>query len=415
MKFLGELLGIACVLFLASCSPSGSELISADIGNTPVRNRPPVTVPTVAVSHAEGNITANGVSNSAGQGQLQALWYERTHDSKWVDYPIGPGDVVAISVPAMEELKERSVRVAADGTIALPLVGVVRAGGLTEEQFREELASKLRKYMYHPQVDVFVKQYRSREVAVLGAVKTPGLVTLKSPSDTILDAIANAGGVLPDAGDQLVFFPGGSGSSVTDLQAPPTATNGVAPASASGPSDFGKLAHRDGAFSGRGVASAKASRGSAVAISPGSTSFVIALRSTSLTSAGPYINMPVRPGDVIVVPGGGDVMVIGWVQNPGHFQIGSGLTVLGAIGAAGGPMYAANTANIQLIRTAHNGEKVVIPIDLDKVINGSAPDLSVQGNDVIDVPYSGAKIGPYIVYQIVTKLGYGIGLGLPTI
>ena len=69
----------------------------------------------------------------------------------------------------------------------------------------------------------------------------------------------------------------------------------------------------------------------------------IPIRSTSLTGAGKYINLPMRPGDVIVVPGGGNVMVVGWVQTPGYFQVGSGLTVLGAIGAAGGPMYAANT------------------------------------------------------------------------
>jgi SLBB domain len=72
----------------------------------------------------------------------------------------------------------------------------------------------------------------------------------------------------------------------------------------------------------------------------------IKIKSTSLTGAGKYINLPMRPGDVIVVPGGGNVMVVGWVQTPGYFQVGSGLTVLGAIGAAGGPMYAANTKDI---------------------------------------------------------------------
>jgi protein involved in polysaccharide export with SLBB domain len=98
-------------------------------------------------------------------------------------------------------------------------------------------------------------------------------------------------------------------------------------------------------------------------------------------------------------------MVVGWVQQPGRFQVGSGLTVLGAIGAAGGPMYAAKTRSIVLIRTDKHGGKVTIPIDLDQVARGQAVDLPVQANDVIDVPYSGLRIGPYIFYSILTKMG----------
>jgi protein involved in polysaccharide export with SLBB domain len=131
----------------------------------------------------------------------------------------------------------------------------------------------------------------------------------------------------------------------------------------------------------------------------------LSLRDATLAGAGKYVNMPMRPGDVVIVPGGGDVMVVGWVQQPGRFQVGSGLTVLGAIGAAGGPMYAAKTRSIVLIRTDKHGGKVTIPIDLDQVASGQAVDLPVQANDVIDVPYSGLRIGPYIFYSILTKMG----------
>ena len=133
----------------------------------------------------------------------------------------------------------------------------------------------------------------------------------------------------------------------------------------------------------------------------------IKIRSTSLTGAGKYINLPMRPGDVIVVPGGGNVMVVGWVQTPGYFQVGSGLTVLGAIGAAGGPMYAANTKDITLIRSNKNGSKDAIPIDLDKISKGEEDDLPVKANDVIDVPYSNVRIGPYVFYSILSRMGIG--------
>ena len=114
-----------------------------------------------------------------------------------------------------------------------------------------------------------------------------------------------------------------------------------------------------------------------------------------------------RPGDVLVVPGGGNVMVIGWVQTPGYFQVGSGLTVLGAIGAAGGPMYAANTKDIELIRSNRDGTKDTIPINLDKIATGEANDLPVKANDVIDVPYSSVRIGPYVFYSILSRMGIG--------
>ena len=133
----------------------------------------------------------------------------------------------------------------------------------------------------------------------------------------------------------------------------------------------------------------------------------IPVRSKSLTGAGRYLNLPVRPGDVIVVPGGGDVMVVGWVHRPGYFKVGSGLTVMGAIGAAGGPMYAADTGAVTLIRSVPNGSKTVLPLNLKNISEGKESDIPVKGNDVIDVPYSGLRIGPYIFYSIISRMGLG--------
>jgi protein involved in polysaccharide export with SLBB domain len=100
-------------------------------------------------------------------------------------------------------------------------------------------------------------------------------------------------------------------------------------------------------------------------------------------------------------------MVVGWVNTPGRFQAGSGLTVLGAIGAAGGTMYAANTHDIALIRSQKDGSKTTIQVDLDKISRGEADDIPVKANDVIDVPYSGLRIGPYIFYSILARMGVG--------
>jgi protein involved in polysaccharide export with SLBB domain len=99
------------------------------------------------------------------------------------------------------------------------------------------------------------------------------------------------------------------------------------------------------------------------------------------------------------------VMVVGWVHNPGHFEVGSGLTVLGAIGEAGGPMYAADTKEITLIRSEKDGSKSTTRLNLERISRGQEPDIPVKANDVVDVPYSDWRIGPYIFYSVVARIG----------
>ncbi len=286
------------------------------------------------------------------------------------DYPIGPGDVLTISVPEMPELSERKVRVSSTGQITLPLLGDIQAGGLTEEDLAKQLELKLEKYMLKPQAAVFVDQYLNREVAVVGAVNKPGLVVLTSSNETILDVLTQSGGLTPSAADELVLIP----------------------ADAKGGSPVPPDPRTD---ADHAMAMAESS--------PQAVS--IRLHSTSLTGGGNFLNMPVRPGDVIVVPGGGQVMVVGWVQRPGHFDVGSGLTVLGAIGEAGGPMYAADTKSITLIRNGKDGAKLTQAVNLDRIMRGEDSDIPVKANDVIDVPYSNWRIGPYVFYSVVSRIG----------
>jgi len=131
---------------------------------------------------------------------------------------------------------------------------------------------------------------------------------------------------------------------------------------------------------------------------------VIPLKSGAFQGSLSYTNMPVEPGDIIVVPGGGNVMVTGWVYRPGFFAVGSGLTVLGAVGSAGGAMYASDGTKATLIRSDGAGNKVSIPVNLEKIATGQDADIPVRANDVIDVPYSDLKIGPYVVYNILSRM-----------
>jgi polysaccharide export outer membrane protein len=260
--------------------------------------------------------------------------------------------------------------------------------------------------MLKPEVELFVREYRSREVAVVGMVNNPGLVTLTAPNETVLDMLTRAGGLSATAADEIILMPAEANKQ--------QAIGRIAEVSANG-SDPTAALH--GAMSGTDTDrthQAAFNQGELGALlRQNAHPLIIGLKSTALTGGGAYLNMPVRPGDVIVVPGGGQVMVVGWVQNPGHFQVGSGLTVLGAIGAAGGPMFAANKSDVHLIRTRRDGSKLVMKIDLDRVQKGEEADLPVRGNDVIDVPYSTVKVGPYVFYQMLSKMAVG-GPAIPT-
>jgi polysaccharide export outer membrane protein len=364
--------------------------------------------------------------------ELEELWQRRAGQSlQTEDYPIGPGDVLTVSVPDIEDLQQRKVRVSTQGIIELPLIGNVQAGGLTEAQLQDALDQKLSKYMYNPQASIFVDQYHNRQVAVIGAVTRPGLVLLDSPSETVLDVLSQAGGLTNTAADEIILIPAEQGDpnlarristvAETDAVVGPSAAgdSGMADDPANGSSSLRQTRTQGAPMTpGNAGLSFKSERmqtearndvaSSALKMLPTNARPVsIPVRSTTLTGAGRYVNLPVRPGDVIVVPGGGNVMVVGWVEQPGYFQVGSGLTVLGAIGASGGPMYAADTHEVTLIRSIASGGKSTIRVDMDKISQGEEPDIPVKANDVIDVPYSDLRIGPYVFYSIVSKIGVG--------
>src|SRR5690348_9331209 len=227
MKAVKYLLILLCLCTLVACaqnssiSESTTASSAAEASNKPnfgdKTAGPPPALPadTMAQSEASNQLSAaESVSSSIPSGEsiqdttrLDALFRSRTHGETVADYPIGPGDVVEISVPPIDELRERTVRVEADGSISLPMLGTLQAGGLTEKQLRAELSERLKKYMYDPEVDVFVKEYRSRQVAVVGMVNNPGLITLTGPDETVLDMMTRAGGLTSTAADEIILMP----------------------------------------------------------------------------------------------------------------------------------------------------------------------------------------------------------------
>ena len=120
------------------------------------------------------------------------------------DYVIGPADVLAIQVYDQTELGGRYT-VDADGTFTFPLIGRVKAGGMTLRGFEAELRKKLADgYFRNPQVTVSVEQYRSQRVFVMGEVRNPGPVPLTGGM-TLIEALARAGSTLPSSSGEVAM------------------------------------------------------------------------------------------------------------------------------------------------------------------------------------------------------------------
>ena len=110
------------------------------------------------------------------------------------EYRIGPKDLLEIAVFELPELNQ-TARVSEDGSISMPLLGKVVIEGLTKEELQQRLAGLLEeKYLKKARVTVFIKEYQSQRVSVIGAVGKPGMYELIGRV-SLLEMISQAGGL----------------------------------------------------------------------------------------------------------------------------------------------------------------------------------------------------------------------------
>jgi polysaccharide biosynthesis/export protein len=187
-------------LVLAGCGASLNEGPSASTTGTPAAATAGLGVPPPAESAATGSARRSAKLLR----EVRVLEGMGTPGSE--GYRIGPQDVLDISVYQAPDLT-KSVQVAESGTINLPLVGDVRAGGVTARELEQDLKSKYgARYLQNPQVTVFVREYNSQRVTVEGAVERPGVYPYRGRV-SLLQLIATAGGLkdVADGSEVLVF------------------------------------------------------------------------------------------------------------------------------------------------------------------------------------------------------------------
>jgi polysaccharide export outer membrane protein len=323
---------------------------------------------------------------SSDRDRLRQLAAERSAEKPADTYLVGPGDLLEVNVFDLAEMN-RKVRVSTSGYIQLPLIGAVRAAGTSEADLAAVIARRLAaSYLQNPQVDVFVEEYKSQQVAVTGSVAKPGLYPLTRERSTILDMISEAGGLTDKAGGLIQLIPSRSGEKSAAFDV--ASAGGVIPLSAN-PDDSNPLA--------------------AEAIS-------IDLNDLLRSGASRTINVAVAPGDVVFVPEAGEFTIEGWIDKPGTYPLTRNTTVLAAVSAGGGPLFPARLGRVQLLRTARDSAvaREVKEIDVNAVRSGAAPDVTLRSGDVVRVPAWAALLPPWAFYAVLRDL-IRIGASVPVI
>src|SRR5262249_1666848 len=267
------------------------------------------------------------------------------------------------TVPAVAEAPgfQEGLGVGGDGNITLPVLGSVHAAGLTPAQLETEIARRLVAggILLRPNVSVQIAEHRSSAVAVMGSVERPGLYPLTRPGATIADFISAAGGPNKDAGRLVEFTPASAGDA------------------------------------------------------PGAPIRIDLDVLTKDRSAAPSALNPVAlAGDSLTVAPAGSVQIDGWVDKPGSYPVTRGLTLTGAVAAAGGQLFPADRQHVTVKRVLAAGEQQYFTVDLDAVASGREPDFPITDGDVVHLPVAPEPAVPWGVYE-ATKEMIHVGASIP--
>jgi polysaccharide biosynthesis/export protein len=280
---------------------------------------------------------------------------------------LGPDDRVSLAAPDIEELDKRVLRIEPDGTVSVPLIGRIKAGGLTVQQFENDLTAQLKTLFKNPCVSVTVLDIESERVSVLGAVNHPGVQQVNGKK-TLLEALSDAGGLREDAGP------------VVEL----TRGHRAVPANADTADHLQETSFAAKQISVSGLMEAR----------------------------NPADNVVIRPGDVITVPKAKMVYVVGDVKRSGGFVIGESdsLTILKALALAEGLQATASPAHARIIRTDQFGKRSERQIDMRDLLDGKVPDVPLQADDILFVPSSVPKKAAIRALEAAIETGSGIAI-----
>jgi polysaccharide export outer membrane protein len=272
---------------------------------------------------------------TAVAGAVAAAGAQTTQDTFIREYKIGPRDLLEIKVVELPELN-LTVRVSEDGSITLPLLGRVELGELSKDAAEQKIASMLQeKYVKNPQVSVFIKDYQSNRVALIGAVNKPGMYEIIGRM-SLLELISKAGGFTENAGNEMFVMREGKSGLRANLTI-----------------DLNDL----------------------------------------IMNGNQSLNIPLQPSDVVNVPIDRIIQIYVWgeVKNPGALAVrySKKITLLQAIAQAGGTTDSAKRSGVVITRKDEKtGKETRMTVNLNEIMRGKKPNIMLMDGDVIFVPES---------------------------
>jgi polysaccharide export outer membrane protein len=278
-------------------------------------------------------------SVNAGQGDTPA---SSTEDDR---FRIGPGDVLDIRIFNRPNLSRDSVRVEGSGMIRMPLIDTeIQAACRTEGELARDISSRYARYYKNLQVDVFIKEYHSKQVAIIGAVNDQARFELQ-PRVRLLELLTYAKGPSIKAG-QTINIVHSSGPSLCKQS--------------DGTEDIAKT--------------------------------LSSYRLSETLQGDPKANPYLEGGDIVTLPEADQVYVVGNVFLPMTIPLKEPITVSRAIAMAGGVKQDAKKDKVRIVRQEPgSATKREIIVDLSAIEKKRAEDIALLPNDIIDVPTSAGK------------------------
>ncbi len=311
-------------------------------------------------SNASGAPVANATNAQAPSAVVAAATSQP--DDR---YRIGPGDVLDIRIFNRPNLSRDAVRVEGNGMIRMPLIDTeIQAACKTEGELAAEISSRYIKYYKNPQVDVFIKEYHSKQVAVIGAVNEQSRFELQRRI-RLLELLTFAKG--PS---------GKAGQTINIIHAPPA------------------LACQ-----------------SPTAGNEDPTKAFVSYKLSETLQGDPRANPYIEPGDTIYLPDADQVYVVGNVGTPLTIPLKEPITLTRAVAMAGGVKQDTRKDKIRIVRQEPGtATKKEIFVDLTAIEKKRAEDVALLPNDIVDVPLSGTKsFMRSLMGTVVPSIG-----GLPT-
>ena len=274
---------------------------------------------------------------------------DSTSKAPLVKETLAVNDQVIISTNDVAGIGDKPIRIDLDGTVTLPLVGKIRAEGLTIEQFQKELVDQLRVYVRSPQVSVKLLAARSGSILVSGAFKNPGVYSLPARRP-LLEVLSIVGGLQPNAARMI------------------------------------KITRR---LDRGGIPLPSAIEDPVLKVSTATVNL-----NRLVENPGAAEDIFIEPSDVLSAETAGTVYLTGEVLRAGAFELvdRDSVGVAELISQAGGFSREAAPDKSKVLRQILNGSKrAEIPVNLVSILDGRTVDFPVLPNDIVVVPRSKGK------------------------